>query len=89
MSEKWKSHNLPEGRIDIFIGILSATNHFAERMAIRKSWMQSDSIKSSKIMARFFVALVSKFNPHILKLQIHIEYSILYCNEINVFFDVP
>ncbi|XP_020268939.1 hydroxyproline O-galactosyltransferase GALT2-like isoform X1 [Asparagus officinalis] len=57
MSDKWKSPPLPEEPIQLFIGILSATNHFAERMAVRKTWMQSSNIKSSNVVARFFVAL--------------------------------
>uniref|UniRef100_A0A1D1XVX2 Putative beta-1,3-galactosyltransferase 20 n=1 Tax=Anthurium amnicola TaxID=1678845 RepID=A0A1D1XVX2_9ARAE len=57
MSEKWKSGPLPDDPVDLFIGILSATNHFAERMAVRKTWMQSSVIKTSKVVARFFVAL--------------------------------
>lgn len=56
-SEKWKSLPLPKNRIQLFIGVLSATNHFAERMAIRKTWMQASAIKSSDIAVRFFVAL--------------------------------
>lgn len=44
----------------MFIGILSAGNHFAERMAVRKSWMQHKLIKSSNVVARFFVALVGQ-----------------------------
>lgn len=58
MSEKWKSIPLPSRPLDLFIGILSATNHFAERMSIRKTWFQSSAIRSSKVAARFFVALV-------------------------------
>ncbi|CAH9119230.1 unnamed protein product [Cuscuta europaea] len=58
-SEKWKSLPFPLTKpIQLFIGILSATNHFSERMAIRKTWMQSQAIKSSSVVARFFVALV-------------------------------
>jgi hypothetical protein len=45
--------------VEIFIGILSAGNHFSERMAVRKSWMQHVLITSAKVVARFFVALVS------------------------------
>ena len=58
LQEKLK---MPEPRapFDFFIGILSAANHFAERMAIRKTWMQSKLIKSSKVVARFFIALVN------------------------------
>ncbi|KAK1304516.1 putative beta-1,3-galactosyltransferase 20 [Acorus calamus] len=57
MSEKWKASPLPDSPIQVFIGILSASNHFSERMAVRKTWMQSSAIKSSKVVARFFVAL--------------------------------
>ncbi|CAM8890719.1 unnamed protein product [Rhodiola kirilowii] len=57
MTEKWKAGQLPKGPIRMFIGILSATNHFAERMAIRKTWMQSSAIKSFDVVVRFFVAL--------------------------------
>lgn len=57
MSEKWKAKPLPAHPIRVFIGILSATNHFAERMAIRKTWMQASAIKSSDVVVRFFVAL--------------------------------
>ncbi|KAH7545190.1 hypothetical protein FEM48_Zijuj01G0067600 [Ziziphus jujuba var. spinosa] len=57
MSQKWKAHPLPNSPIQLFIGVLSATNHFAERMAVRKTWMQSSAIKSSSVVVRFFVAL--------------------------------
>ncbi|XP_064982312.1 hydroxyproline O-galactosyltransferase GALT2-like [Musa acuminata AAA Group] len=57
MSEKWKSTPLPRNPIQLFIGILSATNHFAERMAVRKTWMQYPAFLSSRAIARFFVAL--------------------------------
>lgn len=58
MSQTWKASPLPKSPIKLFIGVLSASNHFAERMAIRKTWMQSAAIKSSDIVLRFFVALV-------------------------------
>lgn len=57
MNDKWKAPLVSGGSIDFFIGILSSSNHFAERMAIRKTWMQSTLIQTSKVMARFFVAL--------------------------------
>ncbi|GAB2248952.1 hypothetical protein Droror1_Dr00012311 [Drosera rotundifolia] len=57
MSSKWQAPLLPEGPVELFIGILSAASHFTERMAVRKSWMQHKVIKSSKVVARFFVAL--------------------------------
>ncbi|KAK4795961.1 hypothetical protein SAY86_028287 [Trapa natans] len=57
MSEKWKAHSLPKDPIKLFVGVLSATNHFAERMAIRKTWLQSSPVKKSNVVVRFFVAL--------------------------------
>ncbi|XVE88444.1 hypothetical protein DITRI_Ditri19aG0070400 [Diplodiscus trichospermus] len=57
ISPKWKAYPLPSKSIQLFIGVLSATNHFAERMAIRKTWMQSSVIKSLNVVVRFFVAL--------------------------------
>ena len=44
--------------VEIFIGILSSANHFAERMGVRKTWM-SAVLKSPNRVARFFVALVN------------------------------
>lgn len=58
MSDRWKAAPVFGEYVELFIGILSAGNHFAERMAVRKSWMQHDLIKSSHVVARFFVALV-------------------------------
>ena len=57
MLPSWQAPPLPDEPVEIFIGILSAGNHFAERMAVRKTWM-SASQKSSNVVARFFVALV-------------------------------
>uniref|UniRef100_A0ACD5ZXY6 Uncharacterized protein n=2 Tax=Avena sativa TaxID=4498 RepID=A0ACD5ZXY6_AVESA len=57
MSAKWKARPVSEKPIQLFIGILSATKHFAERMAIRKTWMQFPAIQLGNVVARFFVAL--------------------------------
>ncbi|XP_042052947.1 hydroxyproline O-galactosyltransferase GALT6-like [Salvia splendens] len=57
MSLKWKSPSLPSQPVDLFIGVLSAGNHFAERMAVRKSWMQYELIKSANVVTRFFLAV--------------------------------
>ncbi|KAF2311370.1 hypothetical protein GH714_022113 [Hevea brasiliensis] len=57
MTDRWRAPPLPDGPAELFIGVLSAGNHFAERMAVRKSWMQHRLIKSSNMVARFFVAL--------------------------------
>jgi hypothetical protein len=56
---QWKAPPIILGvNVELFIGILSAGGNFAERMAVRKSWMQHKLIKSSHVVARFFVALV-------------------------------
>ncbi|XP_062203037.1 hydroxyproline O-galactosyltransferase GALT2-like [Phragmites australis] len=57
MSDRWTARPVPQEPIQLFIGILSATNHFAERMAIRKTWMQFPAIQLGNVVARFFVAL--------------------------------
>ncbi|XP_037436662.1 hydroxyproline O-galactosyltransferase GALT5-like [Triticum dicoccoides] len=56
MFPAWQAPPLQEEPAEIFIGILSAGNHFAERMAARKTWM-SAAQKTSNVVARFFVAL--------------------------------
>lgn len=53
----WKTPAVQEGPIDLFIGVLSASSHFSERMAVRSTWFQSEPIQSSKVVARFFVAM--------------------------------
>jgi hypothetical protein len=56
---QWKAPPIILGvNVELFIGILSSGGNFAERMAVRKSWMQHKLIKSSHVVARFFVALV-------------------------------
>ncbi|XP_073352029.1 hydroxyproline O-galactosyltransferase GALT6-like [Aegilops tauschii subsp. strangulata] len=59
MSEQWKAPPLPTEPVELFIGILSAANHFAEWMAVRKSWMIATR-KSSNSVAWFFFALVNE-----------------------------
>ncbi|OIW10511.1 hypothetical protein TanjilG_15883 [Lupinus angustifolius] len=54
---QWKAPPLRNLNVELFIGILSSGNHFAERMAVRKSWMQHELIRSSHVVARFFVAV--------------------------------
>ncbi|XP_061994032.1 hydroxyproline O-galactosyltransferase GALT6-like [Rosa rugosa] len=73
MVTKWKAPPLPYGHVELFIGILSAGNHFAERMAVRKSWMQHKLVKSSRVVARFFVALHGRKEVN-LELMKEVEY---------------
>nr|GEV37941.1 hydroxyproline O-galactosyltransferase GALT2-like [Tanacetum cinerariifolium] len=60
MSEKWKTKTLLHNPIQVFIGILFATNHFAKRIAIRKTWMQSSAIKASDVVVCFFCGSVDE-----------------------------
>ncbi|XP_004959045.1 hydroxyproline O-galactosyltransferase GALT6 [Setaria italica] len=55
-STVWQALPLPDEPVEIFIGILSSANHFAERMGVRKTWMSAVR-KSPNMVARFFVAL--------------------------------
>ncbi|XP_004298603.1 PREDICTED: probable beta-1,3-galactosyltransferase 19 [Fragaria vesca subsp. vesca] len=73
MVTKWKAPPLPYGRVELFLGILSAGNHFAERMAVRKSWMQHKLVKSSRVVARFFVALHGRKEVNV-ELMKEVEY---------------
>ncbi|GFP91570.1 probable beta-1 3-galactosyltransferase 19 [Phtheirospermum japonicum] len=57
LSPQWKAPSLPTEPVELFIGVLSAGNHFAERMAVRKSWMQYKTVQSANVVARFFVAM--------------------------------
>ncbi|KAI0527437.1 hypothetical protein KFK09_003038 [Dendrobium nobile] len=69
---EWQALPLPDEPVELFIGILSAGNHFAERMAVRKSWMESVR-KSPNIVARFFVALHGRKDVN-LELKKELEY---------------
>ncbi|KAJ3694961.1 hypothetical protein LUZ60_000338 [Juncus effusus] len=44
-------------KIDLFIGVFSNANNFKRRMAIRRTWMQFDHVRSGSVVVRFFVGL--------------------------------
>ncbi|KAK8921787.1 Beta-1,3-galactosyltransferase 15 [Platanthera zijinensis] len=44
-------------RVDLFIGVFSTTNNFKRRMAVRRTWMQYDDVRSGAAVIRFFVGL--------------------------------
>jgi hydroxyproline O-galactosyltransferase 2/3/4/5/6 len=50
----WQASRLPDGPVEIFIGILSSGNHFAERMGVRKTWLSAVR-KSSNVVAHFLL----------------------------------
>ncbi|CAN6484558.1 unnamed protein product [Victoria cruziana] len=47
----------PKQQLELFIGIFSTANNFKRRMAVRRTWMQYDSVRKGKVAVRFFVGL--------------------------------
>ncbi|KAE9605533.1 hypothetical protein Lal_00024897 [Lupinus albus] len=43
--------------LDLFIGVFSTANNFKRRMAVRRTWMQYNAIRSNITAVRFFVGL--------------------------------
>ncbi|TVU11947.1 hypothetical protein EJB05_45559 [Eragrostis curvula] len=43
--------------VDLFVGIFSTANNFKRRMAVRRTWMQYDAVRSGNVAVRFFVGL--------------------------------
>ncbi|KAI3911689.1 hypothetical protein MKX01_029450 [Papaver californicum] len=48
---------LPTKSLDLFIGVFSTDNNFIRRMAVRRSWMQYDAVRSGAVAVCFFVGL--------------------------------
>eukprot|EP00250_Pteridium_aquilinum_P011658 c20220_g1_i1 orf=381-2360(-) len=42
-------------RNELFIGVFSTGNNFDRRMAVRRSWMQYEAVRSGNVTVRFFV----------------------------------
>ena len=49
---------LPKRRTKLFIGVFSTANNFDRRMAVRRSWMQYETVRSGDVTVRFFVGQV-------------------------------
>ncbi|KAK9276007.1 hypothetical protein L1049_005538 [Liquidambar formosana] len=47
----------PQRPLDLFIGVFSTANNFKRRMAVRRTWMQYDAVRSGAVAVRFFVGL--------------------------------
>lgn len=52
--------SLSNKRLALLSGVFSAGNNFERRMAIRRTWMEYDSIESGDVAVRFFIGLVSQ-----------------------------
>ncbi|CAD6250564.1 unnamed protein product [Miscanthus lutarioriparius] len=56
--ESLKSPPIPDDKdVDLLIGIFSTANNFKRRMAIRRTWMQYDTVRQGAVAVRFFVGL--------------------------------
>ncbi|KAJ0988295.1 hypothetical protein J5N97_006651 [Dioscorea zingiberensis] len=56
--ELLKSPPLPMHKaVSLFIGVVSTANNFKRRMAVRRTWMQYDAVRSGAVAVRFFVGL--------------------------------
>jgi beta-1,3-galactosyltransferase len=56
--EALKSPTLsPLRPLDLVIGVFSTANNFKRRMAVRRTWMQYDDVRSGRVAVRFFVGL--------------------------------
>lgn len=57
--EHLKAPPLPKKRIVMLVGVFSTGNNFERRMALRRSWMQYEAVRSGNVAVRFFIGLVS------------------------------
>lgn len=61
IEEKLKAPSLSGTRIELLVGVFSTGNNFKRRMALRRSWMQYEAVRSGKVAVRFLIGLVSYF----------------------------
>ncbi|ONK78786.1 uncharacterized protein A4U43_C02F22420 [Asparagus officinalis] len=52
-----KAPLLPKKRLLMLVGISSAANNFDRRMALRRSWMQYEAVRSGDVAVRFLTGL--------------------------------
>lgn len=57
--DKLKAPSIPGKRLVLLIGVFSTGNNFERRMALRRSWMQYEAVRSGEVAVRFFIGLVS------------------------------
>lgn len=48
---------LPKKRIFLLVGVFSTGNNFKRRMALRRTWMQYEPVRSGEVAVRFFTGL--------------------------------
>ncbi|KAK1385538.1 hydroxyproline O-galactosyltransferase GALT3 [Heracleum sosnowskyi] len=55
--EHLKAPPIPKKRLVLLIGVFSSCNNFNRRMALRRSWMQYNAVRSGEVAVRFFTGL--------------------------------
>ncbi|KAK9136607.1 hypothetical protein Sjap_007201 [Stephania japonica] len=58
-AERLKAPPISRKRLTMLIGVFSTGNNFERRMALRRSWMQYDAVRTGDVAVRFIVGLVS------------------------------
>lgn len=59
-AQQLKATSLSNKRLLLLIGVFSSGNNFERRMALRRTWMQYDVVRSGGVAVRFFIGLVSE-----------------------------
>lgn len=52
-----KAPPLPKKRTFLLVGVFSTGNNFKRRMALRRTWMQYEAVRSGNVLVRFFTGL--------------------------------
>ncbi|CAL5199051.1 unnamed protein product [Lathyrus oleraceus] len=55
--ENLKAPSILKKRHVLLIGVFSTGNNFERRMALRRSWMQYEAVRSGEVVVRFFIGL--------------------------------
>ncbi|XP_020588666.1 hydroxyproline O-galactosyltransferase GALT3 [Phalaenopsis equestris] len=55
--EKLKAPKIAKRRVFMLVGVFSSGNNFARRQAIRRSWMQYETVRSGEVAVRFVIGL--------------------------------
>ena len=58
-SEHLGAPPIPKRRLVMLIGVFSTGNNFNRRMALRRTWMQFEAVRSGDVAVRFFIGFVS------------------------------
>ncbi|XP_024022945.1 hydroxyproline O-galactosyltransferase GALT3 [Morus notabilis] len=55
--EHLKAPPIPRKRLVMLVGVFSTGNNFERRMALRRSWMQYEAVRSGDVAVRFLIGL--------------------------------